>query len=187
MTYTPIHSGWTLTAGAGPVPEELRGAVLSATVPGCVHLDLLAAERIADPFDGDNEAAQQWIGSTVWRYETTFDWQDDGSDRHDLVAQGLDTVATIELNGSPVARTENQHRSYRFDIASLLLVGENRLTITFAAPVDEAEARSEAHGPRPHVNHHPYNALRKAASNFGWDWGVDVATSGIWKAIGIES
>lgn len=187
MTYTPLHSDWTLTAGAGPVPKELRGVVVPATVPGCVHLDLLAARRIADPFDGDNEAAQQWIGSTVWRYETTFDWQEHGAERHDLVAQGLDTVATIELNGSLIARTENQHRSYRFDIAPLLVIGENRLTITFAAPVDEAEARSEAHGPRPHVNHHPYNALRKAASNFGWDWGIDVATSGIWKAIGIES
>jgi beta-mannosidase len=37
------------------------------------------------------------------------------------------------------------------------------------------------------VNHHPYNLLRKSAANFGWDWGIDVATSGIWQPIGIES
>ncbi|MFP3380887.1 hypothetical protein SB767_31675, partial [Bacillus sp. SIMBA_069] len=41
-------------------------------------------------------------------------------------------------------------------------------------------------GALPHVNHHPYNSLRKTASNFGWDWGIDVATSGIWKSIGID-
>ncbi|HXH33336.1 MAG TPA: glycoside hydrolase family 2 protein [Plantibacter sp.] len=187
MALTPLHSDWTLTAVAGPIPDSIVGQVVAATVPGCAHLDLLAAGLIAEPFDGDNEATQQWIGNTVWRYETTFDWRDDGSDRHDLVALGLDTVATIELNGSLVARTENQHRSYRFDIAPLLRVGRNALVITFAAPVDEAEARSEQHGPRPHVNHHPYNSLRKAAFNFGWDWGIDVATSGIWKSIGIES
>jgi len=186
MTYTPLDSGWTLTALGGPVPTEIAGVAIPATVPGCAHLDLRAAGLIADPFDGDNERAQQWIGDTVWRYETSFDWQDDGSARFDLVAAGLDTVATIELNDAHVARTENQHRSHRFDIAALLRVGENRLTITFAAPVPEAEARSSAGGPRPHVNHHPYNALRKAASNFGWDWGIDVATSGIWKVIGIE-
>ncbi|MET0303226.1 MAG: glycoside hydrolase family 2 protein, partial [Microbacteriaceae bacterium] len=187
MALTPLHSDWTVTAVSGPVPASIGDAAIPATVPGCVHTDLLAAGLIDPPFDGDNEAEQQWIGSTVWRFETSFDWQDDGSPRHDLVAQGLDTVATIELNGTEIARTENQHRSYRFDVRHALVAGANHLVITFAAPVDEAEARSAAHGPRPHVNHHPFNALRKAASNFGWDWGIDVATSGIWKPLGLES
>lgn len=187
MAFRPLHENWTLTAADGPVPDAVRGASIPATVPGCAHTDLLAAGLIAPPFDGDNEAEQQWIGSTVWRYETRFDWQDDGSDRHDLVAEGLDTVATIELNGAVVGRTENQHRSYRFDVRPHLVDGENSLVITFASPVAEAEARSAAHGPRPHTNHHPYNALRKTASNFGWDWGIDVATSGIWKPIGLDS
>ncbi|NQX26428.1 glycoside hydrolase family 2 protein [Microbacteriaceae bacterium VKM Ac-2854] len=187
MALTPLHTGWTMEAVTGPIPDAVRDRRIPAAVPGCAHTDLLAAELIEAPFDGDNEAAQQWIGSTVWRYSTTFDWRDDGAQRHDLVADGLDTVATIELNGSVVARTQNQHRGHRFDVAALLVEGENSLVITFAAPVDEAEARAAAHGPRPHVNHHPYNALRKAASNFGWDWGIDVATSGIWKAIGLDS
>ncbi|NQX11859.1 glycoside hydrolase family 2 protein [Microbacteriaceae bacterium VKM Ac-2855] len=187
MALTPLHAGWTLEAVSGPVPEKLSGRSIPATIPGCAHLDLLAADLIDAPFDGDNEAAQQWIGSTVWRYRTSFEWTADDADRHDLVADGLDTVATIELNGSVVARTQNQHRAYRFAVDELLVEGENSLVITFAAPVDEAEARSAEHGPRPHVNHHPYNALRKAASNFGWDWGIDVATSGIWKAIGLDA
>lgn len=187
MAFRTLHEDWTLSAVEGPVPDAVLGISIPATVPGCVHTDLLAAGVIAPPFDGDNEAEQQWIGSTAWRYETRFDWHDDGSHRHDLVAHGLDTVATIELNGSLVGRTENQHRSYRFDVRPLLIDGENTLAITFASPVAEAEARSAAHGPRPHANHHPYNALRKTASNFGWDWGIDVATSGIWKAIGLDS
>ncbi|MBD8466468.1 glycoside hydrolase family 2 protein [Plantibacter sp. CFBP 8798] len=187
MAYLPLHSDWTLTALAGPVPTPVRDLTVAASVPGCVHLDLHARGLIADPFDGDNETAQQWIGSTAWRYETVFHWRAEEADRHELVALGLDTVASIELNGTCVGETENQHRSYRFDVGPYLRAGENRLTITFAAPVEEAEARSAAHGARPHVNHHPYNALRKAASNFGWDWGIDVATSGIWRPIGIES
>jgi beta-mannosidase len=187
MTLAPLPDAWTLTAVSGPAPVSLLGKHIPAKVPGCVHTDLLANGGIVAPFDGDNEASQQWIGSTVWRYETKFTWHDDGSARHDLVAEGLDTVATIELNGMHIASTENQHRSYRFDVRPALREGDNLLSITFASPVDEAEARSEAHGPRPHVNHHPYNALRKMASNFGWDWGIDVATSGIWKPIGIDS
>jgi beta-mannosidase len=187
MTYTDLTDGWTLTAVDGPVPTELAGTQVPATVPGCVHTGLVSANLIADPFDGDNEAALQWIGRTAWRYQTVFSWQDDGSARHDLVAQGLDTFATIELNGEVVGRTQNQHRSYRFDIRSLLVSGENTLAVTFDAPVTEAERRSTEHGPLPHVNHHPFNSVRKMAANFGWDWGIDVATSGIWKPIGIDS
>ncbi|WP_022901097.1 glycoside hydrolase family 2 protein [Humibacter albus] len=185
-TFTPIHDGWSLTAVQGPTPAADLTDV-PAVVPGCVHTDLLRAGLIADPFDGDNEAAQQWIGDTVWRYSTTFDWSDDGSERHDLVAFGLDTVATIELNGVRVGETENQHRSYRFDVRPLLKHGVNELVITFAAPVVEAERRDAEYGVWPHVNHHPFNQLRKSASNFGWDWGIDVATSGIWQPIGIDS
>ncbi len=172
---------------SGPVPKGISGITIPASVPGCVHTDLLRAGLIANPFDGSNETEQQWIGDTTWRYENYFDWIDDGSDRHDLVADGLDTMAIIEINGVVVGRTQNQHRRYRFDIAGAMAAGRNSIAVEFAAPVPAAEARSVEHGPRPHVNHHPYNAVRKMACNFGWDWGIDVATSGIWKAIGIES
>jgi beta-mannosidase len=186
-TFTPIRDGWTVTAVEGPTPDGIELKNVPAIVPGVVHTDLVREGLIADPFDGDNETAQQWIGSTVWRYQTTFDWTDDGATRHDLVAFGLDTVATIELNGVLVAHTENQHRSYRFDVRGLLREGANELVITFSAPVTEVERRDAEHGAWPKVMHHSFNQLRKSASNFGWDWGIDVATSGIWKPIGIDS
>ena len=43
-----------------------------ATVPGCVHTDLLANKLIEDPFFRDNEKRQQWIGKTDWEYQTTI-------------------------------------------------------------------------------------------------------------------
>jgi beta-mannosidase len=186
-TFREIADGWTVTAVSGPIPEGFPSGPILAAVPGVIHTDLLRAELIDDPFDGDNEAAQQWIGDTVWRYETTFEWSDDGSARHDLVALGLDTVAVIELNGKPVSRTANQHRSYRWDVREHLVPGANTLTVTFAAPVPEAIARADRHGALPHTNHHEYNQLRKTASHFGWDWGIDVAGCGIWRPIGIDS
>ena len=186
-TFRALSDSWTVTAVSGPTPSGFPSGPVPAVVPGVIHTDLLRAGLIGAPFDGDNEAAQQWIGDTVWRYETTFEWTDDGSTRHDLVAYGLDTVATIELNGMAVGATENQHRSYRFDVRPLLTEGENVLTVTFAAPVLEALARAERFGALPRVNHHEFNQLRKTASHFGWDWGIDVAGSGIWQQIGIDS
>lgn len=187
MTVIPLSESWTVTAVSGPAPESVAGRAIPATVPGSVHLDLQRAGLIADPFDGANETEQQWIGDVDWRFETTFRWRPDGTERQTLVAEGLDTLATIVLNGVEIGRTENQHRSYRFDIGTALVDGENSLRIDFAAPVPAAHARSVEHGERPHVNHHPYNALRKMGSSFGWDWGIDVAASGIWRPIRIES
>ncbi|WP_144801731.1 glycosyl hydrolase 2 galactose-binding domain-containing protein [Curtobacterium sp. BH-2-1-1] len=197
MERMTLDGPWTLEAVAGPAESEPFRSPVEAVVPGCVHTDLLRAGRIPDPFDGDGEAATQWIGDTVWHYRRTFTWDGtstghrggtDTVERHDLVAEGLDTLATIELNGLVVGTTANQHRSYRFPVGHLLRPGDNELVVTFDAPVPAAVRLSEQHGGElPHVNHHPYNALRKNASNFGWDWGVDVATSGIWRSIGIES
>lgn len=189
MERTTLDGTWTVEAVHGPAQADAHREPVAAIVPGCVHTDLLREGRIPDPFDGDNEAATQWIGDTVWRYRRTFEWSGTGThDRHDLVAEGLDTLATIELNGVVVATTANQHRAYRFPVGHLLRPGANEIVVTFDAPVPAAERLSALHGGElPHVNHHPYNALRKNASNFGWDWGIDVATSGIWKSIGIES
>lgn len=187
MTVIQLSDSWSVSAIAGPAPAGIAGQGIPAQVPGSVHLDLLRAGLIDEPFDGANETDQQWIGDVDWRFETTFDWHDDGSRRQDLVAEGLDTLATVTLNGVEVGRTQNQHRSYRFDISRALVAGRNALRIDFAAPVPAAHALSVEHGERPHVNHHPYNALRKMASSFGWDWGIDVAASGIWKPIRIET
>ena len=46
---------------------------LPATVPGDVHLDLLANKKIADPFYRDNESKLQWIENASWEYRLTFD------------------------------------------------------------------------------------------------------------------
>ncbi|MDQ1658751.1 MAG: beta-mannosidase, partial [Cryptosporangiaceae bacterium] len=145
--------------------------------------DLLAAGLIEDPYLDTNEATLGWIGRTAWRYATTFSWTPvDG--RHDLVCEGLDTLAAVELNGALLGRTANQHRPHRFDVTTELRSGSNELVITFASALDHIEASAD---PRPHVNTHPYNAIRKMACNFGWDWGPDLVTAGIWRPIGIES
>ncbi|HEU4948467.1 MAG TPA: glycoside hydrolase family 2 protein [Kribbella sp.] len=183
-------TAWTVRAVHGPVPDRhsaLLAAPVPATVPGEVHTDLLTAGVIPDPFDGDNEARLAWIGRTSWSYRTVFDWAPDGHEIQELVADGLDTAAQIILNGTELGRTWNQHRSYRFDVTAHLVAERNELVIEFAAPVETAERLARESGPRPHTNHHPYNSIRKMASNFGWDWGPDVATAGIWRPLRIES
>lgn len=186
-----LNSNWTLRAlNLEAVPETLREPLkqgIPATVPGEATLDLVRAGLIADPFDGDNETLQQWIGDVDWQLTTTFDWHDDGNTRHDLVAEGLDTVAQIRLNGRAVGATENFHRSYRWDVRGLLQEGENTLEVQFTSPVRESDRREQDRGYLPHTEHHAFNQLRKPSYSFGWDWGIDVANAGIVRPIYIDS
>src|SRR4051812_37201390 len=183
-----LSRGWTVRAVAGDVPAGVRGAVVPATVPGCVHTDLLQAGHLPDPYLDLNETLLQWVGLADWRYETTFPAPGARQgERTDLVFRGLDTGARGELNGGVVAEKRNMHRTYRFDVGPLLQEGANVLAVTFRSPVKAADQFSEELGRRPHVNHHPYNAIRKMACNFGWDWGPDLATVGIWKPVSLES
>lgn len=193
MKRQELTTGWTLSRVDGPLPAApfagaaSTGAAIPAIVPGCVHTDLLAAGLIPDPHDGANESALAWIGRTAWRYSCSFAGPDlEPDERLDLVCDGLDTVATIVVNGTVIGRTANQHRGYRFDLRPCLVAGSNTLEITFDSALDYAERMSEQYGPLPHVNAHPYNTIRKMACNFGWDWGPDLVTAGIWRPIALE-
>ena len=179
----PLHTGWTLRA-AGPAPHG--DGPVPATVPGCVHTDLLAAGVIPDPYLDDNEVGLAWVGRTGWVYETVFDAVVDG-DRVDLVADGLDTVATVTLNGVVVGRTANMHRGYRFDVRDVLRPVGNRLEVRFDSAYEYAAGVREVVGDRPNAYDEPFQYIRKMASNFGWDWGPTLVTAGIWQPIGLHA
>ncbi|SCL29628.1 beta-mannosidase [Micromonospora nigra] len=185
---TPLHEGWTLRAVTGPqVPAGIADRVVPATVPGCVHTDLLAAGLIPDPYLDANETTLAWIGRTDWVYETTFDRPDGDHEHLDLVCAGLDTVATVTLNGVEVGRTENMHRAYRFDVSSALRAEDNTLAVRFDSAYRYAEAHRDRLGDRPNAYPEPFPFIRKMACNFGWDWGPTLVTAGIWRPIGLHA
>ncbi|MEJ2287736.1 MAG: hypothetical protein P8Y02_03655 [Deinococcales bacterium] len=182
---------WTLelARGADGAPAALEGRPLPATVPGCVHTDLLALDLIPDPLLGRHEDEVQWIGACDWRYRTRVKVPEAmlDEDRLDLHCEGLDTVATIEVNGRVVGRAENMHRPHRFPVKDALRPGDNELVVTFASALAYAEAQARRLGERPRAYPLPYNFVRKMACNFGWDWGPTLVTAGIWKPIRLDA
>jgi beta-mannosidase len=184
-SYLRLHDGWTVISDPAIAPAD---RLVPATVPGCVHTDLLAAGLIPDPYLDTNERDLTWIGRADWRYGCRFDWPgtSDGENA-DLVCAGLDTVATVTVNGTEVARTANMHREYRFPVTSLLRPGENTVEVRFDSAYRYTEQLRDQLGARPSAYTEPFNFIRKMACNFGWDWGPTVVTAGIWRPIGIES
>lgn len=170
---------WQLQRAQGAEPP------LPATVPGCVHLDLLAARQIPDPFDRDNETRLHWIGESDWIYSRTFDlppeWLE--QDRIELQCDGLDTLATVRLNGATVLTADNMFRAWTADVREHLRPGPNTLEVRFASPVAWIRAQRQR---RPLLDvcadRIPGNCwIRKSPCNFGWDWGPQCVTAGIWR------
>ncbi|MFJ5881440.1 glycoside hydrolase family 2 protein [Kitasatospora cineracea] len=170
---TPLDQGWSL---------HHEGDRLPATVPGCVHTDLLDAGLIPDPFLDANELEVAWVGRRDWTY--TLDLPAHGSrhERTDLVFDGLDTAATVTLGGRELGSTRNMHRRYRFDATGL--AGE--LEVAFTSAYTEAERVRALVGDRPNVYPEPFQYIRKMASSFGWDWGPTLPGAGIWKPARLE-
>ncbi|MEM8739449.1 MAG: glycoside hydrolase family 2 protein [Planctomycetota bacterium] len=196
MQILKLPEQWTLqTVGDAPqAPDSVRGRAVPATVPGGVHTDLLAAELIPDPYLDRHEQDVQWIGHTDWQYRCVFhaDAELLAHDRVELVCDGLDTFATLELNGRPLGQAQNMHVRHRFDAKGLLEPGENRLTVTFAAALPIALERAAEHPELPVMGsgsnpQYPHHMIRKMACNFGWDWGPVLATAGIWRPIRFEA
>jgi beta-mannosidase len=152
-----------------------------------VTTDLLRQGLIDDPYLDDNESVQSWIGQSDWIYRCEFEWAPDGGHRQHLVFDGIDTVATVSVNGVLLGEARNMHRSHRFDVTQVLVPGTNQVDVVIRGPVPAADAASLELGYRPHANQHPYNALRKMACSFGWDWGIEAASSGLWKPVALES
>jgi beta-mannosidase len=187
MTRSNLHDGWRLRAVGGPVPADLADRDVPAQVPGSTHLDLVTADLIPDPYLDRNEAALTWMHRVDWQYSTTFraDAAQAG-ERVELVFDGIDTVATVELNGEVLGHTANMHRGYRFDVGGSLRDGDNDLTVTLRSALTHAEEAQAELGERRRAYPHPYNAIRKMACSFGWDWGPDLQTAGLWKPVWLE-
>jgi beta-mannosidase len=179
----------TLTGG-WQVSQAGSEEWLPATVPGGIHTDLMAVGRIPDPFVGDNERRVQWVAREEWRYRRTFTVEPGLLD-HDkvfLVADGLDTLAALTLNGQEIGRTDNMFRQYRWDVKGLLRSdGPNEIEVAFASPVKYAEEKQAVRalpGVPQAIPGGPY--LRKSPYQWGWDWGPQLPPIGIWKDIRLE-
>ena len=167
-----------------------EGAWAPAIVPGCVHRDLLRNGQIPDPFWGTNELGLQWIEERDWEYRRTFEIAPAvlAAEVVELVADGLDTVATVMLNGQVVARTDNMFIGWRWNVKPLLRPGSNELRIRFGSAMHYVRTHFTENRPRE-INDSVGGCavMRKEQCQFGWDWAPRLLTAGIWRDLRIEA
>jgi beta-mannosidase len=181
----PLNSGWEfrqLSAG------ESGGEWRPAEVPGDVHLDLLRNKLIPDPYYRDNEAKLQWIENADWEYRTTVQATPDVLNHKniELVFEGLDAYAKVYLNEQLVLTADNMFCEWRVNVKPGLKPGANQLRVVFPSPIKAAAeiAATDKWREQTHTAEKTY--IRKAAYEYGWDWGPRFVTSAIWRPAKLE-
>lgn len=178
-----LHSDWTFCQVGDTLWSD-------AKVPGTIHQDLINHNRIPNPFYGMNEEAVQWVENEDWMYRTSFVVTEEQLNRDAAVLEldGLDTYADVFLNGALILRSDNMFVGHKVSVKSVLRKGENRLLIRFRSAVKEALPQWETNGfDYPADNDHSSKRVsiytRKAPYSYGWDWGIRLATCGIWRPV----
>jgi beta-mannosidase len=162
--------GEGVVAGAAGVAHD-DGDWLEIAVPGSVHRTLIAAGRIPDPFYDQNETACAWMEEREWWFRLDLGAPAEPpkpDERWRLVFHGLDTFATVWLDGEELGRHENMFRPALFDVTERLRPGKRLvLALCFDPPLAHVEGKSvSAWGRNPERT-----VMRKAQFGYGWDWG----------------
>jgi beta-mannosidase len=154
-----------------------------ASIPGTVHTDLYENQLIPDPFYGANERQLQWIENENWEYESTFSLSEKeiSNENIELEFDGLDTYATIYINGKMVLEADNMFRKWIISAKNHLKKGKNHLKIVFLSAVQKGKVEASK---LPYTLPEKERVfVRKAQYQFGWDWGPRFVTAGIWKKV----
>ena len=181
-----LNTGWEFSQAGTELWQ-------SAQVPGTVHQDLIIHKQIPDPFYGINEQKIQWVENEDWEYRTAFIVTPEQLKRDDaqLVFEGLDTYADVYLNGALLLKADNMFVGYTIPVKSQLRIGENLLHIYFHSPIRQTLPQYNSNGfnyPADNDHHDKHLSVfsRKAPYSYGWDWGIRMVTSGIWRPVTIR-
>ncbi len=198
-----LDGEWKFRA-AGPLRGETPKKLgldqwMPAAMPGTIHYQLQRLKKIPDPFYGRNELGLQWIDEQDWELVKTVrvSPQEEALGRQELIFDGIDTVAEIFLNRMKVGQSFNMFRQVVVDVRGKLKAGSNGIRVLLRSPTRYARAQAAK-------NHYRANTdkqfkwetgearetrrawIRKVQCQFGWDWGVYLATSGLWRPSRLE-
>jgi beta-mannosidase len=170
----------------GPNPDTV--GMLAATVPGEIHLDLMAAGLLEEPATGLNCLAARWVEETQWYYRRTFDAPALApGERAFLVFNTLDLAATVYLNDKEAGHHANAFYPCVLDVTDLLVADENVLVVAIEAGLfSVADRQGSGYGMAPDSTMNKRNWLRKTQSSFGWDWSTRLLNVGIYGDVTLE-
>lgn len=155
---------------------------------GTVQEKLIEIGELPDPFYGENENKFNWIEQYQWEFSSEIEITDQLKKEFvEIEFPSIDTYASIFINDSLVAQTENAFYTHRFQVKEYLKKGKNTIKVIFTPPIlynKEAYYKRSSKLPAPNdVGEIAVASMtRKPQYQFGWDWALRMNTIGFWKA-----
>lgn len=179
MEKKPINAGWELR-------NTKEQEWIPAQVPGDIYSALLAADRMEDPFFGDNEYQAKALMDEDYEYRTSFTVERRMMEDHDEILlrfDGIDTLAEIYLNDCYLGKADNMHRVWEYSVGDVLQE-ENTLRVVISSP---NQYMAEAYQKYKNIGNEDtlegFMHLRKAHYMSGWDWGACLPDGGIFRPV----
>lgn len=158
-------------------------ASVRAEVPGNVEMDLVRAGLIPEPEKGTNVWALESLRLNEWRYSRRFPAPARGADeRVRLCFEGVDTRASVFLNGERIGDVANMFIPHAFDVTDRLKA-ENELVVHIHSPVGAPQLGQLG---RVMMGMTDGQHLRKAAHMWGWDIMPRLVSAGLWKSVRLD-
>ncbi len=171
-------------------PDDLlavNAPTIPARVPGNVELDLQRAGVIPDPFYADHIRRLRPFEFYEWWYAREFKLDPSGLLGWDLVFAGLDTLATIWVNGIEVGRAANMLIEHRFDVTEALRPRQtNRIAVRLGSAVNHARRFHYDASTMSWEHREEGLFIRKAPHMWGWDIMPRAVSAGIWRSVWLE-
>ena len=178
--YCVTHPDALLSLGLASIP---------ARVPGNVELDLVRAGVIPEPFYADNIRLLRAYEGYEWWYTVEFTAPSEAAwQSWDLVFAGLDTFATVWVNGVQVGQAANMLIEHRFDVTPALRPGMlNRIAVRFGSTLNQARRFHYDANVMSWERREEGLFIRKAPHMWGWDIMPRAVSAGIWRPVWLEA
>ncbi len=184
------------------------GGWIPATVPGNIQADLEAAHELKPLWYGAGDPRLADAAKKDWWYRRDFDVpREFANKRLKLVFDGVDYACDVWLNGQRLGAHAGMFRRFAFDVAGIVEPGAvNQLAVKIERiPAELAHILAASDGAMsgggenypqewgPDFFVVGINQTRqllkdlKSPTNYGWDWGVNVYTLGIWQDVCLEA
>ena len=149
-----------------------------ATVPGNVQRDYAKHIGILDEIMfSDNVTKLEKTEGYTWEYRTSLDFKAADNQKVFFVAEGIDYIFDIILDGELLHSQEGMYTKVELDITKVAHKGSELKVVIHPHPILEGSLkrdRSEASG------------SCKPPACYGWDWNPRLLISGMWLPAYIE-
>lgn len=154
------------------------GKEFPASVPGNVQYDYAVANGISDYFYGVNADKFDVVEDYIWKYKTQLSFDAKEDDRIFFVAEGIDYIFDVLLDGRKIYSSEGMYSVTELDITDKAVCGSLLEVVIHPHP---KRAGAEFRSRREADN------CCKPPVSYGWDWCPRILPSGMWQPAYIET